>query len=70
MATHSPYFVSAIYNSGVDQAARSDIRVLSLDDAGHVSVGCLRQAIEAKFGPDAGSVKQGTDRIADLMESI
>lgn len=70
VATHSPYFVSAIYNSGVDQAARSDIRVLSLDDAGHVSVGCLRQAIEAKFGPDAGSVKQGTDRIADLMESI
>lgn len=70
VATHSPYFVSAIYNSLVEEGARPDIRVVSLDSRGHVVVAPLRQAIDQAFGPDAGSVSQGTDRIAELMESI
>lgn len=70
VASHSPYFVSAIYNSGVEGGNRSDIRVISLDDQGRVAVAPLREGIDATYGSGAGLVQQGTDRIAGLMESI
>jgi hypothetical protein len=70
VASHSPYFVSAIYNAGVEGGNRSDIRVISLDSQGRVAVAPLREGIEATYGSGAGLVQQGTDRIAQMMESI
>lgn len=70
VATHSPYFVSAVYGHDMEAGRRPDIRVMSLDSDGHVLISPLRKLIDSKFGSDAGSVRQGTDRIAELMESI